>query len=643
MIIASLYPCPFDPQDQHDSSATILNGDLVYSYEEEKLTTTRNEQTVRFPERSLMMGCKEFDIRPSEIDKWVFPVPWKPVKLENHFLFFSEIIKAYNDNWKNFKEWHHNHVSFVDHHLAHASSAVLCSDFEQCAFVCQDGGGDLGDPRNFTFGEYRNGEFHVIASNRGYKNIASFHDYLTESIGFADFENGKTSGLAAYGKVQSSLLQQFKDILPVQENGISFKRERYGKTEVNLKKVYPSEYNRAKIFYQYPGDTNVCRMSLEYLPHDIAATGEATLQEIFLDLLKQCQKRTSMENIVFSGGLFQNVALNNKILESGLFKRIFIPMAPSDSGLSLGAALYVENQFRKRPRTQPFSPFTGPSFEKEEVRELLNQFQLNYTEEKDIAQKSAHLITEGKVVGWFQGKGEIGPRSLGNRSILADPRNPHAKKRINQLLKKREWFMPYAPSIQEEYIHEWVNHVHISHYMQVAFQIADNKKPLIPAALHIDGSSRLQVVNRHTNSKYWRLIDHFRKITGLPLVLNTSFNRHRIATISTPRQAITHLLEGCMDFLAIDDFLVDFSKNRIVSQFSISEKEENVWLAEDSVRRLTIVFKQGNEQQIANYIKNLSTLLKIELKNNGSLLWVDNEGEFPLDLAIEKLIEKIRG
>jgi len=643
MIIASLYHGPYDVQLAHDMNASIIKDEKIYAYEEEKLTGIKNETTVKFAERSLLMGCKELNIYPADIDEWVFPTLYKKIDLKDYFFFFTEVIKAYSNTYENFTNWYNKHVHFVEHHFSHASLAVFASSFSECAFLTKDGGGDLGDQRGFTFGEFKNGRFNVIKERVGADNLSLFHDYLTDSIGFAYFENGKTSGLAAYGDIQPQLLKSFKDLLSITENGIKFDAKRYSKTGTNLQKIHPSEYNRNKIFRQYPGDSNIYRLGVEYLLHDIAGTGEYALKTFAVSLVEELKKHTSMENLVCGGGLFQNVALNYSIVESKIFKKVFVPMGPSDSGLALGAALYIQHKLRNtlKKRNWLLSPFLGPSFSKDEIRNLLDRFRLIYHESDNISKETAQLVADGKVVGWFQGRGEYGPRSLGNRSILADPRRKESKSRINQLLKKREWFMPYAPSIIEEYLHEWVDLPQPSPYMQIAFQILESKRDLIPAAVHVDGSSRVNVVSYKDNERFWKLIDYFRELTEIPVVLNTSFNRHGIATISTPRQAVEHLLEGCMDFLAIDDFVINFAENRLVSRITIHEKSESVHLAEDNIRRLVSVCRNGKEEQQIKYLARLSQLIGIELRYQNHMLWVEDEGELSIENAVEILLQKI--
>ena len=636
MIIASIYPCPFDVQLRHDLNTTIIKDGEIFACEEAKMTGIKNESTVKFPERSFMMACKELNVLPSQIDKWIFPVPKDPINYEQQYLFFTWIFKSYKGKYEDFSKWYDKHVYFVPHQVAHAALAVLASDFNECAFITQDGGGDFGDPRDLIFGEYKNGKFKIKKNHIGQKTIASFHAFVTDSLSFSDGNNGKTSGLASYGTIQKKLEKEFLNLIKIEDNGITFDRVRFSSTEMNISKAHPVEYDRGKILNRYPSDTNILRLVLEYLPHDIAATGESVLKTSFLKLLKSFKKNTSMNKLVLSGGLFQNVALNNTILESKIFNDIYIPMAPDDGGLSLGQALYIENKFKPRIRKQALSPFLGPSFDNSEIESLLNRFRLSYTKENNISKIAAQKINNGKIVGWFQGRGEYGPRSLGNRSILADPRSLSSKSRVNQFLKRRDWFMPYAPSLLEEYMSEWVEFPHYSPYMQIAFNIKKGKEKLIPAAVHVDGSTRVHVVRKEINKKYWLLIDNFRKITGLPIVLNTSFNRHGISTISTPRQAIEHLLEGCMDYLVMEDYLIEFSKNRLVSNQKYFEKSEDVLLKEDSIKRLKDVYEKGNNNQVKTYLSRLSSFIKIKVQIF--------KGEFILNenkLSVNDLIKEL--
>jgi len=641
MIIASIYPCPFDVQDRHEFNASLINKDKIYAYEEGKLTNIKNDGTSKFPERSLMMGFKELNITPDKVDKWVFPTPTTKIKQKDYFLFFTWFFKAYVGKKNDFPKWFEKHVEFVDHQLSHAALAVYGSNFNETAFLCMDGGGDFGDPRGYIFGDYKNKKFNVKFQSKGVDNIANFHSFLTDSIGFSGDDNGKTSGLASYGKIQQPLKKEFLKLIRIKKNiGVKFKRERFNKTNVNLSKIKADSYDRTKIFNFYPSDTNIFRLGAEYLPHDIAATGEEVLRESVQNLIKILRKETSLKNIVFSGGLFQNVGLNQNLLESE-FEEVYFPSAPSDSGLSLGAALFIKNKKIANSK-KTLSAYLGPSFSNKEIKQVLDSHRMIYSKPKNLIKKTAQLISAGKTIGWFQGRGEYGPRSLGSRSLVADPRKIRSKEKINQLLKKRDWFMPYAPSILEEDYKDWIEREHYSPYMQVAFYMQKDKISKVPSAVHVDGTSRVHVVRKSENILYWNLIKEFKRITKIPVLLNTSFNRHGISTISTPRQAIEHLLEGCMDFLVIDEYLVSFEENRkIINKKQIIETEDYL-LKMNAIKRLDVFKKFGSKKQLSSYINKLSSLIGEEIifENKKSIILKNKK--FDLDsiqIRLKKLLK----
>jgi len=617
MIIASMYPCPFDVQDRHEFNSSLIDGDKIYSYEEGKLTSVKNDGTPKFPERSLMLGFKELGILPNQVEKWVFPTPKTEINLDDFFMLFSWYFKAYDGSKDDFKSWYEDHVLFVKHHQSHASLAVYGSNFDDCAFLCMDGGGDFGDQRGYVFGEFTNNTFNTRFESDGIDTIANFHSFVTDAIGFSGDDNGKTSGLASYGSIQPALKEKLLRLISVsKENGVKFDRKRFNRTSINLDKVKADSYDRTKIFSQYPSDTNILRESIEYLPHDVAATGENILQESVINLVKLLKNETTKQNIVFSGGLFQNVALNKALLSAG-FDNVYFPSAPSDSGLSLGAALFVKNQ-KNFNLTDTLSAYLGPSFSSFQVQEVLDRHRLIYSKPLNLAREVAKKLSEGETVGWFQGRAEFGPRSLGSRSLVADPRNLESKEKINQLLKKRDWFMPYAPSILEEKYFDWVEQIHYSPYMQIAFDMKQGVINKVPSAVHVDGTSRVHVVKKNENPLYWELISEFEKLTGVPVLLNTSFNRHGISTISSPRQAVEHLLEGCMDYLAIDNYLIAFKDNRIVAKRNEITDSEEMLLQLGSVMRLSVFEEHGTEIQLINYLKRLSDLtgLNLELLSN---------------------------
>ena len=279
--------------------------------------------------------------------------------------------------------------------------------------------------------------------------------------------------------------------------------------------------------------------------------------------------------LFFLGGLFLNVNLNAKIENSKIFQNTFFPPAPSDSGLALGGILSQVKNFNLSTSKLGISPLMGPSFSDTEIKNYLKRFKLYFKKEKYIHRDIAYNISKNKIVGIFNGRAEYGQRSLGSRSIIADPRNKNSKYKLNLILKKRDWFMPFAPAIIDNQYNKWFNKQNQpSMYMQKAIKINEDKKQFIPSAVHVDGTCRAQYVCKKFKN-FWKIINEFYKITGIPLVLNTSFNTHGISTISTPKQAIEHLLEGCIDVLYINSYKVELLKNRKIKKIKnkkISEK-----------------------------------------------------------------------
>ena len=594
MNIASLYPCPMDVQDRHDINAALCKGEALYAYEEDKLTTVKQEPTAKFPERSLFFGLRELRLPVQEVDLWVFPTPSREISEDHWHFFFSGIVKAYTGPRDGFAAWLKGRLAFVPHQISHSAVGVYTSEFDSCAFLSLDGGGDWGDPRNMIFGSFQDGVFTVFGEARGLLTLASFHAYITDAIGELG-DNYKTTGLAGYGAVSPQLYRQLRDLFTRDGTGWRFERVRYRPSPHALHAIKADAYRRVKVLNCVPSDTNVFRICRSFLPHTVAATGERLLQDLTLDLIERVKEDTGAQRLVLSGGLFQNVAINRRIVDSGLFREVHVSMASSDAGLALGQLLYERVRRGERPaRTKKLGAFLGPSFTAEEIEPLIREMRIVHTQPADRVEWAVERLLAGKVVGWFQGRAEHGPRSLGNRSILADPRNASIKARVNQLLKKREWFMPYAPAILEECAGEWVEGSFPSPYMQFAFRMRPEKCAIVPAAVHIDGTSRIQTVRSEDNPLFHRLISRFYERTGVPMVLNTSFNRHGIATISSPRQALDHFLEGCVDALAIGPYAMDLETNRRLAALdSEPQRSESALLARHCVDYLVKLLEAG--------------------------------------------------
>ena len=571
--IASIYPCPFDSQVRHDLNSAIYNKGKIFAYEEGKVSTIKNDGVSSFPERSLFLGFKELSIKPKEIDLWVLPKPHK-VDYERLYLFFN-FIKAYKGKKDDFKKWAIKKIKLVKHHDLHTYTAIKSSGIKKGFYLNIDGGGDMGDTRHSTWGFFNGNHLRENFNLKGMNSIGNFHNFIAEYCGFSD--NGKVSGLAGYGKVRNNLKKNLEKLITVNYKGIFFDRKRFQTTECSPNNINLNSYSRHKILRPKSSKTNVSKICAGYLPEDVAATGEEIMVEkiiLFLDKIKKKYLKKKV-SAVFSGGLFLNVRINNRIEESNIFERCFFPMAPGDSGLALGGIFSEKINLRIKKSKFGISPSIGPSFDDKDILKIIKNFNINFTKPKNIFKDVAKSVQKGEIVGIFQGKAEYGPRSLGNRSILADPRTKLSKLKLNQKIKKRDWFMPFAPAVLDKNYKDYFSDNNPSLYMQKASKVKNKHKKIIPSAIHVDGTCRVQYVDKKIFPNFWKIIYEFKKITNLPILLNTSFNRHGISTISTPRHAIEHLLEGNIDVLYISKFRIKFSDNRIEKTKKFIYQREN--------------------------------------------------------------------
>jgi carbamoyltransferase len=542
--IAAIYP--IKPPYHDPNVSLVIDGEVVFAYEEEKLSRRQREYTSQgYPSIGLYGALKKTGLRPDQIDLWALVGTTE--KIETDFMDLLRQTKLIHFVPQ-------VHVRKVPHHLAHAALSVLTSPFEECIFASMDGGGDDGYA---VLGTFSGNGFQEIHRSTGL-HLANFWSDMTHYLGFKQFEEGKLMGLAAYGHVDEKLYRLFRSFLYISEDGLGVVYTRPRRTaRIDMNRF---DWDNFRLF-----KCNYPQFDLECIPYiqevskiDIAATIQRLTEDYVAEIVANLVKRTGLRQLAVSGGLFQNVKLNGILNESPDLEAIHVPIAAGDAGLSLGAALFTSwEKTGKKCSRIPLPPCLGPAFDHEVIEREIRTFGLKYRRSPDIAGDAARLIADGKVVGWFQNAGEYGPRALGSRSVLADPRNPQAKARVNQLLKKRDWFMPYAPSILEEHVGEYFHKGCNAPYMSIAFRVREEKAASIPAAVHVDGTSRPQTVTRELNGIYYRLIEEFHAITGVPLVLNTSFNRHGLPTICTPKNALEHLCLGCVDVLAIGDFLVE--------------------------------------------------------------------------------------
>jgi carbamoyltransferase len=302
---------------------------------------------------------------------------------------------------------------------------------------------------------------------------------------------------------------------------------------------------------------NVSGVPLKDYYYDLAASVQVVFEDIYIHLLRLLKKKTNLDKVVISGGCALNCVANGKILNATGFKKIFVPPFPDDSGCSIGAAFYVHNQLmNKKKKFYLRTNYLGPAYSDLEIERILIDYKINYKKSKNITKEVANLISEGKIIGWFQGGIEFGDRALGNRSILADPRDSTMKDKVNKNVKYREEFRPFAPAILAEQVNEYFEKADYTPFMEKTYIIKKNQRKKIPAVVHVDGSGRLQTVSKDINPIFYKLISEFEKISKIPIILNTSFNLKGEPIVCSPVDAIRTFFSSGLDYLTLGSFLI---------------------------------------------------------------------------------------
>jgi carbamoyltransferase len=351
-------------------------------------------------------------------------------------------------------------------------------------------------------------------------------------------------GLAAYGNPEA-FRPQFQTILRAEKDNYGIAQDILG--------IQPNKLARMEAMFGPPREADS-----EMLPRhaDIAAALQAATDAAVMALVRRVKRKVPFDNLCISGGVALNCVTNEVVKRSGEFSNLFIPSAPHDAGTAIGAALAVHSARQKRPPQRGYStPYLGPAFKRRDILTAVKSAGLKARRSKSPARDAADLIADGKIVAWFQGRMEFGPRALGNRSLLADPRRPEMRNILNQKVKHREDFRPFAPSVLAEHADEWFEigaHTTSHEFMLFACPVKADRRDRIPAVVHKDGSARIQIVSRKSNPRYHELISHFFERTGVPLVVNTSFNDSE-PIVCTPTDAIVTVRKSGIDALFMDD------------------------------------------------------------------------------------------
>ncbi len=563
-----------------DSSAAIfVDGKLIAATEEERFT--RVKHWAGFPAKAIAFCLKEAGITLEELDHIAIGRDPK-AKLKNKMAFLAKNplanVGMVMDRIKNAKSVASLEDEFekafgvsadlikpkihqVEHHRSHLASAFFASPFEEAAILSIDGSGDFTTTMIATG---KGNHIEVIDSVDFPVSAGLFYTAFTQYLGFPHYgDEYKVMGLAPYG--EPKYVDEIKQILKFTDDGLFDWDNKYFTPATKIKLDYENNIPTVSQLYtdkieKLFGPARKKGEELTQKHKDLASSVQRACEELIMHILNSLQKRTGLKNVCIAGGVAQNSVANGKILSQTGFENVYIPSAGHDAGISMGSALYVYNQVLEQPRAEAiYTAYTGSKFSNDEIEEYLKDRGIKYTrynDDEELYDKITDKLLEPGVVGWFSGRAEFGPRALGARSIIADPRNDKAKELLNSKIKRRESFRPFAPSILKEYVPEYFTKVEDVPFMEKVLPIKPEKYEEIPAVTHVDGTGRLQTVMKDVSPRYYSLIENFRKKTGTPILLNTSFNENE-PIVNSPEEALNCFLRTDMDMLVLENIIVE--------------------------------------------------------------------------------------
>jgi len=566
----------------NSSAAILCDGQLVTAVEEERFN--RVKYAAGFPNHAVRYCLREAGLTIREVDHIAIPRnPWArmgtklfyALRMPRFALDRSKVLirfstiqnalaQACNVDPESIQAVQHR----VEHHVAHVASAFFVSPFDQAAVLSTDG---LGDFASTMWASGKGNRLEVHGAVSFPHSLGLYYTALSQYLGFWKFgDEYKVMGLAAYG--EPSYVDELRQIVRP-SNGSGFRLGlKYFRHHLTGPQMSWPENDETPVLGQLFSSYLEERLGKARTPaepihkkhKDIASSLQAILEDAYFRLLNTLYLQTGIKKVCLAGGVAFNCVANGKIFDSTPFSEVYVQPAAGDAGLAIGAACYVYHQILGHPRSFCMDhAYWGPRFTAEDIRHALENssikgpdFWKQEAPSEELARLAAVHIAQGKIVGWFQGRAEWGPRALGNRSILVDPRRAEMKEVLNQRIKHREPFRPFAPSILEEATAEYFERSYPSPFMNLAYSVRPEKRNRIPAPTHVDGTGRLQTVSRSTNPLYWTLIREFEKLTGVPVLLNTSFNDNE-PIVLRPEEAIDCFVRTTMDVLVIGNHLIE--------------------------------------------------------------------------------------
>jgi carbamoyltransferase len=562
------------------SAAIVSRGRLVAAVEEERFN--RVKYAAGFPAQAIRYCLKEAGLELRDIDH--VAVPRNPYARLGRKLFYAmrmpsfareraKVLRRFTgipqalaqafdtDPAKIAAKFHR-----IEHHQAHLASAFFVSPFERAALLSADG---LGDFASTMWGTGEGSRMNIDGTIAFPHSLGLFYSAVTQYLGFLKFgDEYKVMGLAAYG--QAEQLEAFREMVRADGDGFRlgldyFTHHRSGPemSWADADKTPTMGKMFSETMERRLGPRRNPEEPLEQRHRNLASALQARLEEVYLGMLEKLRARTGLKAVCLAGGVAFNCVANGKIFDRTGFEQVYVHPAAGDGGLAVGAAFFVWHQILGKPRSFVMDhAYWGPGYTRDETCRAIdrnglrqNGWRVDELAEDNLIERTARIVADGKILGWFQGRAEWGPRALGNRSIVADPRRPEMKEILNQRIKHREIFRPFAPSILSESTGEWFEKSHPSPFMTLAYSVRPEKREKIPAPTHVDGTGRLQTVTRDANPRYWSLIKAFEQLTGVPVVLNTSFNDNE-PIVCRPEEALDCFKRTQMDALVLGDFLI---------------------------------------------------------------------------------------
>jgi carbamoyltransferase len=555
------------------AAALVIDGELAAAAEEERFT--RVKHVAGFPALAAAWCLADAGLEPSEIDHVAIGrdpranlgakarrLLLRPPSLSYIRSRASNAVRVGNLREEleraigPTKAALHN----VEHHQAHVASAFFVSPFDEAAVLSVDG---FGDFTSTMTAHGRGNHFEILERAVFPHSLGIFYTAVTQWLGFPHYgDEGKVMGLAPYGDPERFLpamreiVRTKGDLFALDLAYFTHHREGVAMTwdegSPAIGRIYSQRMSEAF------GPARQPRADLTDIHNDVAAALQARLEEVYLHLVSSLARRTGSANVCLAGGVALNAVANGRIRRETPFDGLYVQPAAGDSGTAVGAAYHVWNQQLSRPRSFVMDhAYTGPEYSDEACTAALQEAGLNGEKLSDGAlfPLVAERLAAGDVVGWFQGRMEFGPRALGNRSIVTDPRRHDMKDILNARIKQREPFRPFAPSILSRSTGEWFDQDYTSPFMVLVYDVLPDKRELVPAITHVDGTGRLQTVEEHVNPRYHRLISEFERLTGVPILLNTSFNENE-PVVMTPKDAVETFGKTRMDVLVLGNYIV---------------------------------------------------------------------------------------